>query len=228
MKLYGDPGSGSTRRVSTVLHHIGVEFDFELVDLFKGDNRTPRFLDMNPNGMIPVLTDGDLTLYEASAINLHLVSKFSSDLLPTGKDRALTLQWMFWAAEHWRQGPPILFTERFAKIAMGLRQDPHIIEYAEASIRTYAAILDAHLEGRRYVVGDKVTLADIDLAATLSHLPRTRPPYEGFPNVMAWHHRMLAEVPAWKRTYDEVEERMASLTAALGERNGGPSRVSAL
>lgn len=215
MKLYGDPGSGSTRRVSAVLYHLGVNFEFQLVDLFKGENRTPAFLALNPNGAIPVLTDGDVVLYEASAINLHLAGKFDSDLLPKGVDRAVTLQWMFWAAEHWRQGPPVLFNERIAKVAMGMPQDPRAIADAEASIRKVSAILDAHLEGRRYVVGDQVTLADIDLAATFSHLPRTHPPYREFPNVMAWHQRLLDEVPAWARTRDEVEERMAVLMAGI-------------
>ncbi|NGZ85262.1 glutathione S-transferase family protein [Duganella aceris] len=216
MKLYGDPGSGSTRRVFAALYHIGVEFDFELIDLFKGDNRTPAFLALNPNGMIPVLVDGDVVLWEASAINLHLAEKFGSDLLPPGAERALTLQWMFWAAEHWRQGPPALFGERIAKVVMGVAQDPRVIADAEASIRKFAAILDAHLEDRRYVIGNKVSLADFDLAATFTHLTRTHPPYAEFPNVMAWHQRLLDEVPAWARTRDEVEVRMAALLAPPG------------
>jgi len=55
MKLYGDPGSGSSRRVSAVLYHVGADFDFELIDLFKGQNRTPAFLALNPNGLFPCL-----------------------------------------------------------------------------------------------------------------------------------------------------------------------------
>jgi glutathione S-transferase len=216
MKLYGDPGSGSTRRVLAALYHIEAEFDFELIDLFKGDNRTPEFLALNPNGMIPVLVDGHVVVYEASAINLYLAEKFGSDLLPRGYERSLTLQWMFWAAEHWRQGPPALFNERIAKLAMDLPQDPRVIADADASIRKFAAILEEHLNGRRYIIGDKVTLADIDLAATFTHLPRTNPPYAEFPNVMAWHQRLLDEVPAWSRTRNEVEERMAALMAMIG------------
>jgi glutathione S-transferase len=216
MKLYGDPGSGSTRRVLAALHHIGAEFDFELIDLFKGDNRTPEFLALNPNGMIPVLVDGDAVLWEASAINLHLVEKFNSELLPQGLDRALTLQWMFWAAEHWRQGPPALFMERIAKVAMKVPQDPRVIADADASVRKFSAILEEHLKHRRYVVGERFTLADIDLGATFTHLTRTHPPYAEFPNVMAWHQRLLDEVPAWSRTRDQAEERMGPLMAMIG------------
>jgi len=214
MKLYGDPGSGSTRRVLAVLYHLGVEFEFALIDLFKGDNRTAAFLDLNPNGMIPVLVDDELVLWEASAINLYLANKFASDLLPQGRDGVLTLQWMFWAAEHWRQGPPALFNERLAKPVMGIPQDQRVIDDAEASIRKHAAILEAHLADRRFVVGKAFTLADIDLAATFTHLSRTHPPYAEFPNLMAWHKHLLEEVPAWARTRDEVEARMAVLMGA--------------
>jgi len=216
MQLYGDPGSGSTRRVLAALYHLGADFEFKMIDLFKGENRTPAFLALNPNGAIPVLVDGDVVLYEASAINLHLVEKFNSNLLPAGAERTLTLQWMFWAAEHWRQGPPALFNERIAKVAMGVEQDDRVIADADASIRKYAAILDEHLANRRYVVGDAVTLADFDLAATLTHLDRTYPPYREFANVMAWHQRLLDEVPAWSRTRDEADQRMTPLMAQIG------------
>lgn len=218
MKLHGDPGSGSTRRVLAVLYHIGAEFELQIIDLFKGENRSDAFLDLNPGATIPVLVDDAVVLYEASAINLYLVNKFASNLLPRGRDGALTLQWMFWSAEHWRQGPPALFNERLVKPVMGIAQDQRVIAEAEASIRKYAAILDAHLADRRYVVGDRVTLADFDLAATFTHLARTHPPYAEFPKLMAWHQRLLDEVPAWARTRDEVEERMGALMAQFGGR----------
>jgi glutathione S-transferase len=216
MKLHGDHASGSTRRVTATLEHLGAAYDFEQVDLFQGENRTPEFLALNPNGAIPVLVDGDSVIYEASAIMIYLAEAFGSDLLPGGSDRFLTLQWMFWAAEHFRQGPPVLFVERFVKKVQGLPEDPDAVDAAYTLTRKYCAILDAHLTGRRYVVGDKVTLADFDLAAPFTQYPRTRPPFDEFPNVMAWHQRLLDEVPAWTLTRDRVEARILEISEALG------------
>lgn len=211
MKLYGDPSSSSTRRVFAVLYHVGADFDFQLVDLFKGEHQTPEFLALNANGMVPVLVDDVVTLHEASAINLYLVEKFGSNLLPRGKDRFLALQWMFWAAEHWRQGPAVLFSERVMKLAAGLPPDLRAIADAEASIRRSAAVLEKHLQSRRYVVGERVTLADIDLAATFTHLARIKPPYCEYPHVMAWQQRLVEEDPAWALTRSDVEEHMDQL-----------------
>jgi glutathione S-transferase len=216
MKLYGDAASGSTRRVLATLEHIGVAFDFELIDLFNGDNRTPAFLALNPNGAIPVLVDGDLVLYEASAIMIYLAEKFGSDLLPAGPERYQALKWMFWAAEHFRAGPPILFVERIAKKVQGLAEDPGEIARADDLIRKFSAILDEHLQDRAFVVGDKVTLADIDLAAPFSQASRTRPPFDEFPSLMAWHQRLLDDVPAWSSTRDQLEVRIKELEAFLG------------
>lgn len=63
-----------------MLYHLNVEFELVALDLFKGETHTPYLLALNPNGMVPVLTDGDFVIYEASAINLYLVEKFNSDL----------------------------------------------------------------------------------------------------------------------------------------------------
>ena len=215
MKLYGDLGSGSTRRVLAVLYHLEVEFDLVALDLFKGETHTPELLALNPNGMVPVLVDGDLVIYEASAINLYLVDKYSSDLLPAGQDRFLTLQWMFWAAEEWRKGPPMIFVEQIAKKLMGVPHDPSLVAFAEDATRKFSAILDAHLGGKRFVMGDKLTLADFDLAATFTHISRMSLPYAEFPNVTAWQQRLLDEVPAWSRTRDLADERMAPVTVML-------------
>ncbi|MDB6143804.1 MAG: Glutathione S-transferase domain [Pseudomonas sp.] len=217
MKVYGDPGSGSTRRVLATLAHLGLEAEEVLIDLFKGDQLTPVFLALNPNATIPALVDGDVTLYEASAIMIYLAEKQGdTSLWPTGAARYETLKWMFWAAEHFRKGPPLLFGERFVKKVQGLPEDPRIIAEADAMIRKYSAVLDAHLKDRRFIVGDHVTLADFDVAAPFTQYSRIHPPFVEFPNVMAWHQRLLDEVPAWKSTRYRVEARIGELSAALG------------
>jgi glutathione S-transferase len=216
MKLYGDYGSGSCRRVAAVLHHLCVDFELVFIDLFKGENRTPEFLSINPNGTIPTLVDGDVVLYEAAAINLYLTVKYNSDLHGRGNDRFQVLQWMFWGAEHFRQGPPILFEERIVKAAQGQPEDSENVEKAYSLVRKYSAVLDAHLSKNKFVVGDYVTLADLDLAAPFSQLPRTRPPFEEFPHMMAWQRRLTDEFPGWRWSGEKLEERMKEVGVQLG------------
>lgn len=218
MKIYGDAGSGSLRRVTTVAKILGIELERVKVDLFKGESQTDEFRSrFNPLGFTPILVDGDFQLYESAAINLYLANKVNSPLLgTTEKDRYEVLQWMFWSGEHWRIFATTLFDERVGKTVMGVPQDEAVVAFAEAKFRASAKALDDHLEGRRFMVGDTLTLADFDIAGPFSQIDRSKPPLREFPNLMAWHDNLLQSVPEWAETKVEVDDRMDSFLASVG------------
>src|SRR3954462_2839722 len=104
IKIYGDAGSGSLRRVTTAAKIMGIELDRVNVDLFKGESQTDALKSrLNPNGLTPDLEAGDTIVWEASAINLYLASKVNSRRLGTIQEQLFpVLQWMFWSGEQWR------------------------------------------------------------------------------------------------------------------------------
>ena len=212
IKIYGDPGSGSLRRVTTVAAVLGVEIERMNVDLFKGESHTSEFLKLNPHGLTPVLQDGDTVIWEASAINLYLAEKTNSDLLGrTIVEKREVLQWMFWSGEQWRIFSTLLFNEWAGAKFMGKPKNEAIVELAMSNIRNAAAVLDSRLATREFIVGNALTLADIDIAAPFSQCERTAAPFEGFVNLVAWQQRLLDTVPAWAATRDEIERRMAGV-----------------
>ena len=218
IKIYGDAGSGSLRRVNAAAQIMGIALERVNVDLFKGESQTDAFkARLNPHGLTPVLEDGATILYEASAINLYLADKVQSPLAgSTPAERFQVLQWMFWSGEQWRTFTTALFDERVAKTVMAVPQDASIVKFAEDKIRAAAAVLDQHLAGRRFMVGDALTLADIDIAAPFSQADRAKLPFKEFPHLMAWHDRLLASFPAWAETKAEVDDRMDSFLASVG------------
>jgi glutathione S-transferase len=218
MKVYGDPGSGSLRRVTTAAKIMSIEIERVNVDLFKGESQTDDFKTrLNPHGLTPVLVDGDFILYEAAAINLYLANKVNSPLVgTTEKDRFQVLQWMFWAGEQWRTFTTAIFNERVGKTLMGLPRDESLIEFNEGKIRAAAKVLDQHLEGRKFMVGDALTLADIDIAGPFSQVDRAKFPFKDYPNLIAWHDNLLRSFPAWAETKAEVDNRMDSFLASAG------------
>ncbi|MFJ5297673.1 glutathione S-transferase family protein [Pseudomonas sp. NPDC088368] len=212
IKIYGDPGSGSLRRVTTAAAIMNLDIERINIDLFKGESHTPEFLKLNPHGLTPVLQDGDTVIWEASAINLYLAEKTNAKLLgETQADRLQVLQWMFWAGEQWRVFSTLLFNEWAGATFMGKPKTDAIVELAMTNIRNAARVLDAHLATRNFIVGDALTLADIDIAAPFSQYTRTGAPFETFPNLLRWQQRLLETVPAWAATRDEVEARMAGV-----------------
>ncbi|WP_288579828.1 glutathione S-transferase family protein [uncultured Methylobacterium sp.] len=220
MRIYGDPGSGSLRRVTTAARIMGIELERVFVDLFKGESQTEDFKSrLNPHGLTPVLEDGDLILYEAAAINLYLADKVNSPLLgSTKKERSQVLQWMFWSGEQWRTFTVTIFDERVGKTVMNLPRDENLIAFAEGKIRSAARVLDKHLKGRSFMVGDALTLADLDIAAPFSQVDRAKFPIKDFPNLVAWHENLLRSFPAWAETKAEVDDRMDSFLAGVGVR----------
>jgi glutathione S-transferase len=192
IKIYGDPGSGSLRRVTSASAAMGVPIERVNIDLFKGESHTPEFLELNPHGLSPVMVDGDFVLYESSAINLYLAEKAGSDLAgATTRERYEILQWMFWSGEQWRVFATLTFDEVLAKRFVGLPADETIVQLAFAKIRAAAAVLDAHLADRQFIVGDRLTLADLDIAGPFSQNERTKIPLNEFPNLVAWQQRLL-------------------------------------
>ncbi|WP_430912734.1 glutathione S-transferase family protein [Methylobacterium sp. sgz302541] len=217
IKIYGDPGSGSLRRVTTAARLMGVGIERVNVDLFKGESHTPEFLRLNPHGLTPVMVDGDVVLYEASAINLYLAEKAGSDLPGrTPRERYEVLQWMFWSGEQWRVFSTLTFDERIVNRLLGKPEDAGVVALAARKIREAAAVLDARLADRPFIVGDRLTLADLDIAAPFSQSERTGVPFGEFPNLVAWQRRLLETVPAWADTKKEVDLRIDGVLAAAG------------
>lgn len=218
IKIYGDAGSGSLRRVTTAAKIMGIEIERINVDLFKGESQTDEFkARLNPHGLTPVMEDGDTILWESSAINLYLANKVNSPLVgTTQEERFQVLQWMFWSGEHWRTYTTTLFNERVAKTVMGVPKDESLITFAEGNIRAGAKVLDKHLEGRKFMVGDALTLADIDIAAPFSQADRSKLPFKEHSNLIAWHDNLLQSFPAWAQTKAEVDNRMESFLASVG------------
>ena len=96
--LHYHPGNASFAP-HVLLREIGVPFELHLVDRAHGEHKSPAYLKLNPNGLIPVLVDGDLVLYEAAAICLHLVDTHPSAGLapaPGSAERAHFYKWLIW------------------------------------------------------------------------------------------------------------------------------------
>jgi glutathione S-transferase len=217
IKIYGDPGSGSLRRVTAAAATMGIEIERVNIDLFKGESHTPAFLEMNPHGLSPVMVDGDAVLYESAAINLYLADKAGSDLAGrTSRERYEILQWMFWSGEQWRIFATLTFDEVLAKRFMHQPADATIVQLAANKIRAAAAVLDAHLAKHDYIVGDRLTLADFDIAGPFSQNERTNIPLNEFPHLVAWQQRLLQTVPGWAATKREVDARIDGALAAAG------------
>jgi glutathione S-transferase len=202
VKLYINVLSPNVRRVRLTAAVLGLAIDEVRVDFTKGEHKTPEYLALNPNGAVPTLVDGDFTLTESRAIMQYLASKKpESGLLPRDeRARADVTRWQFWDSSHFSPHVGTLAFQRVIKPMMGMG-DPDVakVEEALANFRRYAAVLDKRLEGKPYVVGGSMTLADLTLASSLMYAKQADVPLGDHASLQAWFGR-ISELEAWRKT----------------------------
>ena len=189
MKLYDYLPSGNSYKIRLLLSYLGIPYTHVPIDIIKGETQTPAFLAMNPAGQIPLLQLGDgRTLAESNAILTFLAE--DTPYLPVNHfDRAKALQWMFW--EQYRHEPAIAVA-RFITIYAPERaaELPILREKGNAAL----SVMEGHLDGRSFFVGNRPSLADIALYAYTHVAGEAEFALSDYPHVSAWCARM-AEHP---------------------------------
>jgi glutathione S-transferase len=189
------------RKACAVARHLNVPVDFIRVDLSKGEHRKPEFLRINPNGKVPVLRDGDRTVWEANAIMCYLSDIAQADLWPHDERQIDVVRWLSWDAHHFTRHAGTLYFENIIKPLIGLGEpDAMVVNEASSQLQTYGAVLDDHLSRRSFLVGDSLSVADLAVAVTLPYADGAKLPIERFPAIQRWHAR-LNELPAWREPF---------------------------
>lgn len=186
MRIYGDSISGNCLKVKWVADYLGISYDWIETDVLTAQTRTAEFLALNPAGQVPaVVMEDDRPLAQSNAIILFLAE--GSDLIPSDPyDRAKMLEWMFW--EQYSHEPYVAvarFQVHYLKKPVE-DLDAKLVDRGNAALRR----LDQALTSSQFLVGDRLTLADVALVAY------TRVAGEGgfdlalHPNVKAWVARV--------------------------------------
>ncbi|KAK6940952.1 Glutathione S-transferase, N-terminal [Dillenia turbinata] len=193
LKVYGVPMSACTARVLACLHEKGLEFEFVPVNFFGGEHKQPPFLEKNPFGQIPVLEDGDLTLFESRAITGYIADKFKDtgcDLIRHGdcNKAAVVRVWVEVEAQQYNPAiRPILY-QCFVVPLIGKTSDQKIIDESLEKLGNVLDVYEARLSKTKYLAGDHFTLADLNHLSYTFYFMKT--PYasliESRPHVKAW------------------------------------------
>ena len=197
-----NPTSPNVRRVRLTAAVLGLQLEEQTLDLAKGEQKKPEYLALNTNGAVPTLVDGDFVLTESRAIMQYLASKKpEAGLLPRDEQaRADMTRWQFWDSSHFSPQLGTLAFQRVLKPMMGIGEpDAGKVEEALTNFRRFAAVLNKRLDGKQYVVGDSMTLADLTLASSLMYAQQAEVPLAEFPNIQAWFSR-ISDMDAWKKT----------------------------
>nr|WP_284500368.1 glutathione S-transferase family protein [Microbulbifer sp. GX H0434] len=166
IKLYGTPPT-RVLRVIWLLNELGLEYEIHPVDLLKGEARRDDFLALNPAAKVPVLVDGDLVLTESAAIQLYLAEKHpEAGFIPQSlQERAQMYRWIFFLVTEIEQ--PLWRIGRHTFLYPEDKRLPQDAELAKRECREMVDVLERHMQGREFVVGDRLSVADFNAAYTL-------------------------------------------------------------
>jgi glutathione S-transferase len=197
LEIWGRKNSINVQKVLWCCEELGLPYRRIDAGGAFGLTRDPEYLALNPNGLVPTISDDGFVLWESNAIVRYLSAKHEAGALWPGdiQRRARADQWMDWQLGLWANMRPVF---------IGLVRTPPE-ERDEASIeafreKTAAAweILDAHLADREYVTGPSFSAADIPLGATAYRWLQLDVERTPTPNLEAWHAR-LCDRPAFRR-----------------------------
>lgn len=186
MTVFGDSISGNCLKVKFVAEKLGIPFEWVETRVLAGETRTPEFLAMNPAGQVPAVKFADgRVLSQSNAIMLYLAE--DSFLIPEDRfERAQMYQWLFW--EQYSHEPAVAVL-RFQRLYLKKPEseiDPKLIARCDKAL----GLMDDHLTGRLYLVGEMLSLADIALVAYTRFASEAALDLARWPRVKAWVHRI--------------------------------------
>lgn len=205
--LHTTPLSANGRKPLALSHQLGLAPEIRLVNVYRGEGRTPGFLAINPLGKIPVLVEGDFTLAESNAILVYIAEAHGGFRLWSRepRTRAEILRWLFWESSAWQPALSAVLAP-----CVGHRLLPDVVpaptaapDWQSAQLVPLLAFLEAHLAGRAFLSGAELSLADFAVAGMTTYFHQAKFPSGAWPRLAAWLARVEA-LDGWKASADPL------------------------
>ncbi len=198
IKLHCFGESGNSYKAALALELSGLEWDAVFVDFFNGEARSDAFRSLNTMGEVPLLIDGDTRLSQSGVIQQYIsdkTGKFAGD----GDERYEVLRWVLW--DNHKLSSMCGMTRFLMNFLPEDKRPKDVIGFNQGRLKGAYSVLDAHLDGRDWIVGNDLTNADISCCGYLFY-----PEPFGFvraewKNIDRWMGNIEA-LPRWKHPYD--------------------------
>jgi glutathione S-transferase len=182
--IYGSPKSSAGRCFWT-LEETGITYENKPIDFRAKEHKSEEFLKINPNGKVPVLTDGDYTIWESMGINLYVAEKYKPELMGlTPEQRGHVYQWSIWSIGD-LQTPLIDIFIQLIFVPED-RRDLDKIEKAKAKLPDLLNIMEMALSKTKFLAGDEFTMADLNTASVIHICESIDYDIKDFKNINTW------------------------------------------
>lgn len=199
IQLYCFGESGNAYKVALALTLTETDWEPVFVDFFNGATRTPEFRAINEMGEVPVLVDGETTLSQSGVMLDYISSKTGKLGGRSAAERREVLRWLFW--DNHKLSTAVGMTRFQMNFIPEAKRNAEVIGFMQARLKSAYKVLDGHLEGRSWMVGNGPTIADLSCCGYLYYPEPFGFDRKDWPQIDAWLDR-IAALPGWKAPYD--------------------------
>jgi glutathione S-transferase len=200
IKLHCFGESGNAYKAALALELSGLDWEPVKVDFFGGETRTPEYrADINNLGEVPVMIDGDVKLTQSGVIQDYISEKSGKFGGKDNAERREILRWVLW--DNHKLSSMAGMTRFLMNFLPADKQPKEVIAFNQGRLAAAYDLLNSHLEGRDWIVGDGITNADLSCCGYLYYPEPYGFDRSAHPNIDAWLTR-LSQTPGWKAPYD--------------------------
>ncbi len=182
-QLFGTSASRALRAVWG-MEEVGIAYEHHPVH-YGADSKTAEYLAVNPNGRIPALIDGELRLFESMAINLYLAKRYGGALYPAQpQEEAQAWQWSVWGISEIEPLQMQIVVQKF--FTPKEKRNPAVVEGATKGLQRPLRVLDAALAQREWLLGERFTVADLNVASVMHLMKNIDFDYSEHTHVQRW------------------------------------------
>ncbi|MDF3415673.1 glutathione S-transferase [Sulfitobacter sp. M57] len=200
IKLHCFGESGNAYKAALALQLSGLDWEPVKVDFFGGETRTPEYrASVNAMGEAPVMIDGELRLTQSGVIQDYVSEKSGHFGGKSPEERREILRWVLW--DNHKLSSMAGMTRFLMNFLPEDKRPQEVIAFNKSRLQAAYSVLNDHLEGRDWIVGDGITNADLSCCGYLYYPEPFGFDRSAFPNIDAWLTRLSAE-SGWKTPYD--------------------------
>lgn len=209
-RLYCFGESGNAYKVALMLTLTGTEWQPVFVDFFKGEARSPAFRAINVMGEVPVLEMDGRTFSQSAVMLRHLARVTGRFGWMNDEEEDEILRWLMW--DNHKLSTQVGTTRFLMNFLSPDKRPAEAIAFLQGRLKAAYTVLNDHLAGQDWVVGNRATIADLSLCSYLYYPEPFGFARADWPHIDRWLDR-IAALPGWQHPYDLMQRALPPATA---------------
>src|SRR5580698_8304704 len=216
LTIYGFDFSSPANKVRFAANAMGLQYEYKRVNLLAGEQKSPEFLKVNPTGRVPAINDNGFTAFESAVIIKYLADKNNSPLYPKDlQKRTAVDQWIDFANLHVATALNRITFNRVMYKIFNAEKDERSLNDGIKFLGQFLPVIEKQLKENKYLAGNEMTLADINLLAVLDPADLSSVDLSVYPAISNWRKNLRSQ-SFYTQCHNSLDEVLQGMLAGAG------------